>query len=150
MALLADELVGYLVTKGVITAKGTDGFYSMLPDVSTSPALALKETGGVPGKGSPDPWVSVQCMIRGDSFSAARAAAASVYTYFHEMISVTLTTYRIIASRATALPQDLGEDGHRRHLISTNFLFNVVANDQDEDNDDGSGYSGKKDPQVEF
>ena len=150
MALFENELVDYLVTKGVITAGGTDGFVNQLPDVAGD-VLAIKQTGGIPSKGTPDPWIGMQVLCRSDTkYYTARVMAAGVYTYFHEMINATTNTYRIIASKATTFPQSLGEDERHRYLMSCHFLFNVVALDQSGDNDDGDGYGGKKDPIWDF
>jgi len=152
MGLLENELVDYLVTKGVISEKKVDGFVNLLPDIEgpdgAGVVLAIKQTGGVPSVGTPDPWIAIQVLVRSDdSYFSARMVASEVYTYFHEMINATTNSFRIIASKATALPQSLGEDDRRRYLVSVNFLFNVVALTQfDGGGDDGGGFGGSKDP----
>ena len=153
--MIENELLDYLVTKGAITAKKTDGFEDMMPDTATGTVVCLKATGGIPSKGTPDPWIAIQALVRSDvSYYAARLLAAKVHTYFHEMIDATTTSYRILASKALAMPQSVGQDGRYRHLVSVNFLFNVVALDQDLDNDgggdEGGGYGGKKDPLINY
>ena len=150
---LVEELVDDAVTTGFASAKGTDIFYNELPDTDLSPVttIVLKETGGVVDNHTPAPWVAWQCLVKSvTDWETARIRAASFYQRYHEPTDLSTTSYRILMSQATALPQSIGQDERDRYQVSLNFLTRVVALDQ---GDGGEGGDDdriiKKDPQVD-
>lgn len=150
MALFVEELIDYLVTKTVVV-KDTTGFVFSMPPDKTGEIVVINETGGIPGKGIPNPWITTQIMVRGDlqGIVVARRKAAEVFTCLHEVADVTTTSYRILTSRALATPQYVGEDKGHRPIFSATIQFNIVSLAQaDGGGDDGGGAGGSKDPNI--
>jgi len=124
MSVFVEELVDYLVTKEVFTAKGTDIFYSYFPDIASDPSGVLRETGGYNSEDSiPVFDTTIQAMVRGSDYDTARVRAASIYDTFHGINSIDLTSSHIMYAEAVAPPADIGPDKSGRHLISMNFHF---------------------------
>lgn len=78
MAELAEDVVKYLISKGLATAIGTDAFMSFLPDGDEVPAGAIMvtDTGGLPPLFNlPDLKRTLQIQIRERSFTDASVKA---------------------------------------------------------------------------
>ena len=124
MSVFVEELIDYLVTASVFTAKGTDVFYSYFPDITADPSACLRETGGYPSPvGQPIFDATVQAIVRGSDYDTAREKAAGIYDTLHGISSVALTSSHIMFCEATPPPGDIGPDKSGRHLISMNFHF---------------------------
>ncbi len=142
-----EELVDDIVTAGLATAKGTDIFFDQLPETDLSPTttIVLKDTGGIPGMGTPIPTMTVQCLVRSLSYETARQAAAAIYNRYHDATGISLTSFYIQAGKAIQLPTSIGVDDRDRHEVSFNFEFVVYSTAQAAG---ATGYGGSKDPNI--
>lgn len=148
MGTFAEEIVDDLVTQSLAAAKGTDIFYNEMPDTDISPVtvIAVQEDGGIVSDGTPAPWIAVQFTVRSvTSWETARIRAAQIYNRYHDAVAITLSHYRIMASKALALPHYVGADSRGRYLERVTISFCVVAITQVVG---GTGYGGSKDPNI--
>ena len=126
MAEFIEELLDDLVTAAVITAKDTDGFIDQMPDVTTSPVLAVYDNGGTAATRSPVLQRSVSFRVRADDYDAARTLARSVFDRVHQMVDTTTGTRRVLWALADGLPTSIGRDGANRSLVTFNATFGTV------------------------
>ena len=78
MAELAEDVIRYLISKGIATAIGTDAFMGYLPDTDEVPpgALVVYDTGGGPSQFAiPDLKRTMQISIRDMGYEATRLRA---------------------------------------------------------------------------
>ena len=126
MAEFIEELIDDLVTEAIITAKGTDGFYDQMPDVTTSPVLAVYDNGGTAAHRSPVLQRSVSFRVRADDYDTARTLARTVFARVHQMIDTTVGTRRVLWALADGIPTSIGRDSANRSLVVFNTTFGTV------------------------
>ncbi len=122
-----EELVDDMATADVITAKGTDGFHDQMPDIATSPALAVYDNGGIPAHRSPILQRSIGFRARGASYAEAVVLADAVRDRYHQMIDTSLERTRILWATADGEPTSLGRDSANRSLVAFNTTFGTVG-----------------------
>ena len=121
-----EELVDDMATAAVITAKGTDGFFDQMPDITTTPALAVYNNGGISAHRSPVQQCSVGFRTRGATYDSAVVLAKSVRDRYHQMVDTSLATRRILWALADGEPASIGRDSANRSLVAFNTTFGVV------------------------
>jgi hypothetical protein len=97
-------------------------------------AILISETGG-----SPEFYpnvdvidVAIQVLCRAETYLEARADAYAVFHALHGTNNWNLARlvgsgpdYLAMTVEAVAIPYYLGEDGNRRHIFSTNYIFRM-------------------------
>ena len=127
MAEFIEEIIDDLATEGIISAKGTDGFYDQMPDVSGS-VVAVYDNGGTGLHRSPREDVSVGVRVRSalstvGAYQQARVLAKQVYDRYHQMVDTTLGTTRVEWALCDTLPRSSGRAAGERSIAEFSITF---------------------------
>ncbi len=120
-----EELADDLVSSGLMTAVGTDTWYSHIGTGSTYPAVVVYSNGGEGARHSTAETAEIKIEVHAESYTAARALAASIFNRYHQMTNETLETTRVLSCIATR-PRDIGRDEHRRSKVEFGLTMWVV------------------------
>lgn len=128
---LLDALCDYIET-GTTLVEGTDLFKSFLPPTPDG-AVALFEYPGRPGEyafgagGASPERPRVQIVSRATTYSAARSALETIYTFLDGKTNVTLGGTQYLGIFATTAPAAMERDDTNRELCSCNFEIQKVV-----------------------
>ncbi len=124
MADLIDEVINYLVARGIATQQGVDIFRGYIPDGATGTVMAVIDTGGTaPDVDLPVENPTFQVYIKADTYDAGLNLKNAVKSALHQYRGRVLGTGTVFFHFIYAISNGghVGRDERGQDVFSINF-----------------------------